>query len=56
MHRLLIAAVTAAFVVVTAAPTLADEYPPCTRQLQDHCREVGHQSGEFPHHHHHPHH
>ena len=58
MNRLLIAAASAAFLLsAAAAPAFADEYPPCTHQMQDNCREVGHQSHDWPphHHHHHPH-
>ena len=40
MHRLLIAAATLAFVAATAAPALADDYPPCSRSVTDHCRVV----------------
>jgi hypothetical protein len=52
MHRLLIAAASAAFIAAVAAPALADEYPPCTHPGQDHCREVPMTYGH--HHHHHP--
>jgi len=38
MHRLLIAAATLAFTAATAAPALADDYPPCSRTVTDHCR------------------
>jgi hypothetical protein len=40
MHRLLIAAASAALFAAVAAPSLADEYPPCLHRDQDHCREV----------------
>lgn len=55
MHRLLIAAVTAAFLASAAAPVLADDYPPCTHPGQDHCRVVmhgwgGHHRGDRHHH------
>jgi hypothetical protein len=58
MHRLLIVAASAAFIALSAAaaPVMADEYPPCTHHDQDHCREVGHQSSDYPAHHHHHHH
>jgi Spy/CpxP family protein refolding chaperone len=55
MHRLLIAAASAALVVAVAAPALADDYPPCMHKDQDHCKVMamgeGHHGG---HHHHHP--
>ena len=38
MHRLLIAAASLAFIAATAAPALADDYPPCSRSVTDHCR------------------
>jgi hypothetical protein len=38
MHRLLIAAASLAFIAATAAPALADDYPPCSRSVVDHCR------------------
>jgi hypothetical protein len=59
MHRLLIAAATMAFIAVTAAPALADEYPPCSRTVTDHCRVMpamghhGHHGHAEAHHHHH---
>lgn len=56
MHRLLIAAATLAFVAATAAPSLADDYPPCSRTVTDHCRVVPmrhHERGGGHHHHHH---
>jgi hypothetical protein len=59
MQRLLIAAVTAAFVASIAAPALADDYPPCTHPGQDHCRVVMHMrasSRRHDHHHHSRHH
>jgi hypothetical protein len=57
MHRLLIAAATAAFLAVTASAAMAqNDYPPCTATLHDNCRETGHQSHDWPRHHHHPHH
>ncbi|HTX48283.1 MAG TPA: hypothetical protein VME40_02725 [Caulobacteraceae bacterium] len=40
MHRLLIAAATAAFLAATAAPALAEDYPPCSKTVTDHCRVV----------------
>jgi hypothetical protein len=61
MQRLLIAAMTAAFLAATVAPALADDYPPCTHRDQDHCRVVvagwGHDH-DWDHHrrHHHDHH
>jgi hypothetical protein len=56
----MIAAATAAVLGLSAAsiaaPAFADDnYPACTHERQDHCREVGHQSADFPHHHHHHH-
>jgi hypothetical protein len=53
MQRLLIAAVSAAFLASIAAPVLADDYPPCTDRGQDHCRVVAHVWGGHHHHHHH---
>jgi hypothetical protein len=67
MHRLLIAAASAAFIAAVAAPALAQEYPPCTHPGQDSCREMPmgwdnhHRHGHHhpapppppPHHHHH---
>ena len=38
MQRLLIAAATLAFIAATAAPALAEDYPPCSRTVTDHCR------------------
>jgi hypothetical protein len=58
MQRLLIAALSAAFLATAAAPALADDYPPCTSPGQDHCRVVVHGWGHGDHHrrhHHHPH-
>ena len=61
MQRLLIAAISAAFLATAAAPALADDYPPCTSQGQDHCKVVhgwGHGEGRHHHgggHHHHKH-
>ncbi len=56
MQRVLIAAVAAAFFAATAAPALADDYPPCTSPGQDHCRVVhgggDHHHGHMDHHHH----
>lgn len=52
MQRLLIAAVSAAFLATAAAPALADDYPPCTKPGQDHCRVV-HGWDHGDHHHHH---
>jgi len=51
MHRLLIAAATLAFIAVTAAPALADEYPPCSHNVTDKCRVVpmGHHHGHHGH-------
>jgi len=40
MQRLLIAAISAAFLATAVAPALADDYPPCTDHGQDHCRVV----------------
>ena len=55
MHRLLIAAASAALLAATAAPSLADEYPPCMHRDQDHCREVPMRYSHHPvHHPHHP--
>ncbi|HXQ16415.1 MAG TPA: hypothetical protein VN814_17485 [Caulobacteraceae bacterium] len=51
MQRLLIAAVSAAFLATAVAPALADDYPPCTQPGQDHCRVV-HGWGHGDHHHH----
>jgi Spy/CpxP family protein refolding chaperone len=52
----MIAAATAAFLAATAAPALADDYPPCTQPGQDHCRVVvGHMGHHRDHHHHHHH-
>ena len=56
MQRLLIAAVSAAFLATAAAPVLADDYPPCTSPGQDHCRVVGHGWSSGRHHHHSGHH
>jgi len=58
MHRLLIAAATLAFIAVTAAPALADEYPPCSHKVTDKCRVVptghhGHHAHGGAHHRHH---
>ena len=61
MQRLLIAAISAAFLASAAAPALADDYPPCTSPGQDHCRVVmhgwdhHHHGGGEHHHHHHKH-
>jgi hypothetical protein len=60
MQRLLIAAVTAAFLATAAAPVLADDYPPCTSPGQDHCRVTSHYKASSKrhhssHHHHHHH-
>jgi len=62
MQRLLIAALSAAFLASVAAPALADDYPACTSHDQDHCRVVAHMGhGHHDHHdrhhkHHHGHH
>ena len=40
MHRLLIAATTAAFLAASVAPAFADDYPPCSKTVTDHCRVV----------------
>lgn len=40
MQRLLIAALSAAFLASAVAPALADDYPPCIQPGQDHCRVV----------------
>ena len=56
MHRLLIAAASAAFLAASVAPAFADDYPPCTSHDQDHCRVVGHMDGGHHHHHHVEHH
>jgi hypothetical protein len=54
MHRLLIAAVSAAILAASVAPALADDYPPCRTREQDHCRQVA-LVFMGPHHHwHHP--
>jgi hypothetical protein len=58
MHRLLIAAASAAIFVTAAAPALADDYPPCKTRDQDHCKVVPmamHHGGGGHHHHHHEH-
>ena len=57
MQRLLIAALSAAFLASAAAPVLADDYPACTTPGQDHCRVVvrGWGHGDRHHHHHHHH-
>jgi hypothetical protein len=60
MQRLLIAAVGAALLAGTAASAFADDYPPCTTPMQDHCRVVNHgwhhrPPPPPPHHHHHHH-
>jgi hypothetical protein len=53
MHRLLIAAASAALLASMAAPSFADDYPPCKTRDQDHCRvEVMHHHGPAHHHHH----
>ncbi len=56
MQRLLIAAVTAAFLAGTVAPAFADDYPPCKDRGQDHCRVVSYSWGHHDHHRHHHHH
>jgi hypothetical protein len=60
MQRLLIAALSAAFLASTAAPALADDYPPCKDRAQDHCKTVvagwGHHDHHDRHDHHHHHH
>jgi hypothetical protein len=50
MKSLVITAAATAFLLATAAPALAEDYPPCTSPGQDHCRVVpkAHKS----HHHH----
>ena len=57
MHRLMIAAATAAFLAASVAPAFADDYPPCTTHDQDHCKVVAmhHMGGKHHHHamHHH---
>jgi hypothetical protein len=53
MQRLLIAALGAAFLASTAAPALADDYPPCKDRAQDHCRVM---VGGWDHHDRHDHH
>jgi len=60
MQRLLIAAATLAFIAATAAPALAEDYPPCSRTVTDHCRVApmrGHAHYTKGHHqrHHHSH-
>jgi hypothetical protein len=45
MHRLLIAAASAAFLVASVAPAFADDYPACTSHDQDHCRVGEHAMG-----------
>jgi Spy/CpxP family protein refolding chaperone len=55
MHRLLIAAASAALLVAVAAPAFSDDYPPCKDRAQDHCKEVPMQMGHHHHHHHHHH-
>ena len=55
MHRLLIAAATLGFIAATSAPALADDYPPCSRTVTDHCRVVPmsrHHGHAMRHHHH----
>jgi len=53
MHRLLIAAASAALLASMAAPSLADDYPPCKTRDQDHCKVMmGHHDGGHHHHHH----
>ena len=54
MQRLLIAALSAAFLVSIAAPVLADDYPVCTQPGQDHCRVVLHHRASSRRHDHHP--
>ena len=56
MQRLLIAAVSAAFLATAVAPALADDYPACTAPGQDHCRVGAHMGGSWKHHDHHGHH
>lgn len=65
MHRFLIAAASAAFLVSSVAPAFADDYPACTSRDQDHCRVTRvmngygvrkHRSHAARHHHHHHHH
>jgi len=58
MHRLLIAAATAAFLAASVAPAFADDYPPCTTRDQDHCKVSGamRDHGGDKHHHHYHHH
>ena len=60
MHRILIAAASAAFLAASVAPAFADDYPPCAGHDQDHCRVVEHHVVVRHHHHvavvHHHHH
>ena len=54
MQRLLIAAISAAFLASITAPVMADDYPPCVKLGQDHCRVVAHHSSKhhsYNHHH-----
>jgi hypothetical protein len=53
MHRLLIAAATAAFLAASVAPAFADDYPPCTTHDQDHCKVGAMHHGDGGRHHHH---
>jgi len=56
MHRLLIAAASAAVLAASVAPALADDYPPCTTHDQDHCLVTpmhGHHHPMGKHHHFH---
>lgn len=53
MHRFLIAAASAALIISSAAPALAQQdYPPCTSPTQDHCREAPMRLHGSNHHHH----
>ena len=62
MHRLLIAAATAAILATSVGSAFADDYPPCTTRDQDHCRVTKvlnahgvkrhHAHGRATHHHH----
>jgi hypothetical protein len=54
MHRLLIAAATAAFLAATVAPAFADDYPPCSRTVTDHCKVVAPSHRGHDHGRHHP--
>ena len=56
MQRLLIAAVSAAFLATAVAPAFADDYPVCTAPGQDHCRVASHMRASHRRSEHHGHH